>query len=218
MDTGGFPLLPNFLLHGLVLHRHDFHLVVEDFVLLGEVLQEVLVILQRVIFTRFQVFYKSVKVNYHLTSNCEADSAVQHLLLNELNRVLKVLNREMFFVHHHDVILLYLPGYLRQVLRLLTHAAECVFDEEIREQLLERLILLAVVVLVDTQYAYLLALTRQHLILPLLLRDVQELLLYKDQDVISDPLSAHLLKIPQNVNLSEDNHWEVLHEKVDDRG
>ena len=54
----------------------------------------------------------------------------------------------MFFVHHHDIILLYLPGNLRQVLRLFSGAAECVFDEEIREQLLERLILLAVVVLV----------------------------------------------------------------------
>ena len=79
--------------------------------------------------------------------------------------MLKVLDGEMFPVHHHDIVLLNLARYLRHVLRLLAEAGECRLNQEILIECLERLVLLRVVILIHTQYAQLLVLTYTRLVI-----------------------------------------------------
>lgn len=120
----------------------------------------------------------------------------------------------MLSIHVNDVVLLDLAGDLTQVLLLLAIASQCGLHEEIIEECLQRLTFLGIKALVDTCDANLLILAHYLLIILLVGGDIYQLLLDLSKDLNSDALCTHLLKVPQDVNLSRYHHWEVLDKKV----
>jgi hypothetical protein len=121
---------------------------------------------------------------------------------------------KMFSVHVNNVVLLYLPWYLAQVLGLFPIPSECRLHKKVFEESFERIALLRVVALVDAGDAYLLILPDHLLIILLIRRHIDQLLLDLRKDLDANARSAHLLKVSQYIDLCWDNYREMLNEEV----